>query len=97
MSDFEVRPEALAEAGARTSGLAQHVRDLLVAVRAELTPSGSLQADRALVELLAEFQQGLGALSSFLDGYGAGLGGAADTYAGTEDNTADAVRRQAGE
>jgi hypothetical protein len=97
VSDFEVRPEELAAAGARTSGLAQHVRELLGAVQAELAPSGELQADAALAEMLTEFQHGLGALSAFLGGYGSALDGAAEVYAGTEDNAADAARRQAGD
>jgi hypothetical protein len=95
LSDFEVRPEELAEVGARTRGLAQHVRELLAAVETDLTPSG-LQTDAALAELLAEFHHGLGALSSFLTGHGAALDAAASGYAATERDVTDTTRRTEG-
>jgi len=94
--EFEVQPDALAQAGGQTARLASDVRDLL----REVTGDGSaalpgLTVEPALGDLLTEFQRGLGTLATALSQHGTALTGAAGAYRDTDRNVADATDRTA--
>lgn len=97
MSEFEVHPEALANAGTHTRALASDVHGLLQNVGGDGSRTlVELMVDHALADMLSEFHLGLGALSSFLTSHGAALSEAADTYLGTDTNAANAADRATG-
>jgi len=89
--EFEVLPEALADAGAHARGLAADVHDLLRNVGGGSRTLAELMVDAALKDMLAEFHLGLGALASFLRQHGGALTQAAGVYRGTDHDAADAA------
>jgi uncharacterized protein YukE len=97
VSEFEVRPEALADAGSQAHRLASDVHGLLRNVSGDGSRTlAELRVDAALADMLSEFHHGLGALATFLQHHGAALTEAADAYRGTDTNAGNAATRAIG-